>query len=259
LIQEVAGTAPTGSHRGALAAVASEAASLAAWLAWDMGDNGSARSFYGSAIKAARSAGDPLLVAYQAGSLAQFEAHSGHGAHALGLARTARRYLGSEPPAIADAWLLSVEALSHAAKGDQRDADRALTQSRAAASRSVPDELPPWPWVFAFDESKVAAFRVTCGARLGLPNWVATADAPALATSHAKQRALVMLDIATGHVAAGRVEAAFALASRAVDTGLQYRSGRTLERARALRRSLSTSSPPKIVRDFDERLHDVYL
>lgn len=55
LIQGLASTAPTESHRTKLAAVASEAASLAAWLAWDMGDHGSARSFYGSAIKAARS------------------------------------------------------------------------------------------------------------------------------------------------------------------------------------------------------------
>jgi hypothetical protein len=113
--------------------------------------------------------------------------------------------------------------------------------------------------VFAFDESKVAAYRVTCGARLGRAEWVTTADASALATGHAKQRALVALDIAAGHLSVGRVEAAFALASRAMDTGLQYRSGRIVERARALRRSLATSSPPKVVRDFDERLHDVYL
>ncbi|WP_228718204.1 hypothetical protein [Kitasatospora acidiphila] len=103
------------------------------------------------------------------------------------------------------------------------------------------------------------AFRVTCGAKLGLPEWVAAADGAALATGHAKQRALVMLDIAAGHLAAGRLEAAFALTSRAMDAGLQYRSGRIVERTRALRRSLVTSSPPKVVRDFDERLRGVYL
>ncbi|MFF7638468.1 helix-turn-helix domain-containing protein [Kitasatospora sp. NPDC008050] len=259
LIQGLAGSTPTDSHRSKLAAVASETASLAAWLAWDMGDNGSARSFYGAAIKAARSAGDPLLAAYQAGSLAQFEAHAGNAAQALSLALTARRHLGSTRPPIADAWLSSVEALGHAAGGDRRSADRALTRSRTVAATLAGSELPPWPWVFAFDESKVAAFRVTCGARLSVPEWVTTADASALATGHAKQRALVVLDIAAGHLAAGRIEAAFALASRAMETGLQYRSGRIVERARALRRSLITSSPPKVVRDFDERLHGVYL
>ncbi|MEW2290745.1 hypothetical protein [Streptomyces sp. NPDC047841] len=45
----------------------------------------------------------------------------------------------------------------------------------------------------------------------------------------------------------------------ALEVGLQYRSGRTVERARGVRRSLTTSSPPKVVRDFYERLHGVYL
>ncbi|MER5214887.1 hypothetical protein ABT063_31140 [Streptomyces sp. NPDC002838] len=68
-----------------------------------------------------------------------------------------------------------------------------------------------------------------------------------------------MLDIAAGYLAAGRVEAAFVLASRALDAGLTYRSGRIVERARAVRRTLTTASPPKMVRDFDDRLHGVYL
>jgi hypothetical protein len=152
-----------------------------------------------------------------------------------------------------------VEALAHAAAGDEREADRALTTSRALAEKLGSEEPPPWPRVFTFNEGKVAAARVTCWARLGLPGWVLDADTEALATGHAKQRALLVLDIAAGHLAAGRVEAAFALATRALETGLQYRSGRIVDRARAVRRSYRTGSPPKVVRDFDERLHDVYL
>ncbi|MGW0764768.1 hypothetical protein [Streptomyces sp. NPDC002676] len=113
--------------------------------------------------------------------------------------------------------------------------------------------------MFSFTLDKVAACRVTCGARLGLPEWVLAEDVEALATGHAKQRALIVLDIAAGHLAGGRVEAAFALASRALDTGLTYWSGRIVERARAVRRTLTTTTPPKVVRDFDERLHGVYL
>ncbi|WP_244942889.1 helix-turn-helix domain-containing protein [Streptomyces inhibens] len=129
-------------RRTLLAAVGSEAASLAAWLSWDMGDFGSARTWYGSAIKAARAAGDPLLTAYQTGSLAQFEAHAGNAAQALNLTRRARQALSERCPAVADAWLSSVEALAHAAGGDRRDADKALTASRAAAE-SLPEEPPP--------------------------------------------------------------------------------------------------------------------
>ncbi|BBC29476.1 uncharacterized protein SGFS_007700 [Streptomyces graminofaciens] len=201
-----------------------------------------------------------MLAAYQTGTLAQFEAHAGNGVEALNLARRARRALGDRRPAVADAWLASVEALGHAAAGDRRAADKALTASRAGAEAlKASEEPPPWPWVFSFTPDKVAACRVTCGARLGLSDWVISDDVEALATGHAKQRALLVLDIAAGYLAAGRVEAAFALASRALDAGLTYRSGRIVERARAVRRTLTTASPPKMVRDFDDRLHDVYL
>ncbi|MCC9311073.1 helix-turn-helix domain-containing protein [Kitasatospora sp. RB6PN24] len=258
-IQLIQRLSSNGGDRTRLAAVGSEAASLAGWLAWDMGDSGSARSWYGQAIRAARAAGDPLLTAYQTGSLAQFEAHAGNAAQALGLARQARQFLGAEQPAVADAWLASVEALAHAADGDQRRADRALTHSRAVAQTLGRNDPPPWPWVFVFDEAKVNAARITCGARLGRPEWVLTGDTQALATGHAKQRALLVLDIAAGHLAAGRVEGGFALASKAVDAGLEYRSGRIVERARAVRRSFAGTSLPKVVREFDERLHGVYL
>ncbi|MFE5595162.1 hypothetical protein [Streptomyces sp. NPDC056549] len=258
LIQTITHQASVGD-RPRLAAVASEAASLAGWLAWDMGDNGSARTWYGAAIKAARAAGDPLLTAYQAGSLAQFEAHAGNGAQALNLTARARRALGDRRPAVADAWLSSVEALAHAAAGDRRRADHALTASRAAVAILDDQDPPPWPWVFTFTETKVAAARVACGARLGIADWVLSEDTEALTTGHAKQRALLVLDIASGHLAGGRVDAGFAVAGRALDIGLKYRSGRIIERARAVRRTLTTATPPKVVRDFDERLHGVYL
>ncbi len=224
-----------------------------------MADHGSARSFYGAAIKAARSSLNPLLTAYQSGSLAQFEAHSGNAIQALSLARSARRCLEPDSPPIADAWLCSVEALGHAASGDRRSADRALTRSRAVIESSSGEAPPPWPWVFTFDESKIAAVRVSCGAKLGLAAWTSGGVHAPAATGHAKQRALLFMDVAAGHLAAGRVEAAFALAGQALEIGLQYRSGRIVERGRVLRRSFSTSSPSKAVRAFDERLHGVHL
>ncbi|MFK0142707.1 helix-turn-helix domain-containing protein [Streptomyces murinus] len=260
LIQAVTRSATADADRARLAAVGSEAASFAGWLAWDKGDHGSARSWYGGAVKSARTSGDPLLTAYQTGTLAQFEAHVGNGIQALNLARRARRVLGEKHPPVADAWLLSVEALGHAAAGDRRSADRALTASRTAAQELTAEcEPPPWPWVFTFTPDKVAACRVACGARLGLHKWVLDQEVEALTTGHAKQRALLVLDIAAGHLASGRVEAAFALASHALEVGMRYRSGRIVERARGVRRSLTSSSPPKLVRDFDERLHGVYL
>ncbi|MFH8786396.1 helix-turn-helix domain-containing protein [Streptomyces roseoverticillatus] len=262
LVQTVANQTNDQSVRTRLAAVGSEVASLAGWLSWDMADQGSARTWYGAAIKAARRAAEPLLISYQQGSLAQFEVEYGNCAQGLSLIRSARRQLGDACPPIAAAWLSSLEAVAHATAGDERAADRALSASGVEAARLATTDAPPWPWVFSFDERKVAAARVTCGARLGRPRWVLSSlsDATAaLSSCHEKQRALLMLDVASGHLASGQLEAAFALASQALRTGLRLRSGRVAERARAFRRNYSSATPPAVVREFDGLLRDAYL
>nr|WP_078654313.1 helix-turn-helix transcriptional regulator [Streptomyces catenulae] len=262
MAQRITHNAENGRERGHLAAVGSEVASLAGWLHWDIGDHGSARTWYGVSSKAARHSRKPLLAAYQLGSLAQFEAHAGNSAQGLALVRSARKQLGPDLPAIADAWLFSVEALAHATAGDAESADAALGASERCVRHIENEEGPPWPWVFSFTEAKVAAVRVSCGAHLGKPRWVfSTPDSTAAATTpgHEKQRALLMLDLASGHMASGRLDGAFILATQALEIGLRYQSGRIVERARGLRRSYSTSTPPKVVREFDERLYDVFM
>ncbi|WP_255948850.1 helix-turn-helix domain-containing protein [Streptomyces odontomachi] len=261
LTQITAAEAHGGELKRRLAAVGSEVASLAGWLAWDMGDSGSSRTWYGGAIKAARRAGDRLLSAYQIGSLAQFEAHAGNAAQGLALIRKARLELQDHPLAIATAWLFAIEALAHAAAGDQQAADQSLTQAARAAEQAPAEEPAPWPWIFAFSGAKVAAMRLTCGALLGLPSWVTSSMRDAketLSSGHEKQRALLMLDIASAQVAAGRVDGGFSLATQALETGIRYRSGRIVERARSVRRQYPSANP-RVVRDFDDRLHDVYL
>ncbi|OPF75622.1 hypothetical protein VT50_0224650 [Streptomyces antioxidans] len=261
LTQTITGDAETPEQRARLAAVGSEAASLAGWLAWDMNDIGSARTWYGAAIKAARTSSDRLLLAYQLGSLAGFEADAGNAAQGLALVRTAHRQLGDAAPAIATAWLDTVEALAHAAAGDRPAAEAALDQAARSTDAVQDEQPPPWPWVFTFTHTKVAATRLTCGARLGLPGWVTASQdaAAALTSSHEKQRALLMLDLAAVRLATGRLDGAFALAGRALEVGARYRSGRIIERARGLRRSYTSPTPPRVIREFDDRLYGIYL
>ncbi|MFH8368835.1 DNA-binding protein [Streptomyces sp. NPDC018031] len=240
----------------------SEVASLAGWLSWDMGDHGSARTWYGTAIKAARSSGNRLLAAYQMGSLAQFEAHAGNTAQGLSLVRSARRQLDDRQPAICTAWLWAVEALAYSAAGDRAAAEEALAAAARDAQMVPHEDPPPWPWVFTFDASKVAAMRMSCGAKLGAASWVFGAQddaAAALASGHEKQRALLTLDLATAHLSAGRLDGAFVLAARALATGVRFKSGRIIESARALRRTCTSTTPPRVVRDFDDQLHGIYL
>ncbi|MFJ9029068.1 multiprotein-bridging factor 1 family protein [Streptomyces sp. NPDC102274] len=262
LIQTVADLAPDAPHRARMASVGSEAASFAAWLAWDMADHGSARRWYGSAIGAARGANDILLCAYQTGSLASFEADTGNPHEALRLVTHARHQLGPNTPSLAAAWLSSIEAIAHASAGAHQACGKALQACEQHAAR-IPDAEPvAWPWIFAFDERKIAACRITCAARLGPVHRMRVSDetiATALRGGHDKQRAFLTLDVATRYLAAGDAEAAFTLAGRALAEGIRLRSGKIAERARALRRSYSATSPPSMVREFDNQLHTAYL
>ncbi|MFJ9179411.1 helix-turn-helix domain-containing protein [Streptomyces sp. NPDC102360] len=262
LIQSIAGEAPDNAHRARMASVGSEAASFAAWLSWDMADHGSARRWYGSSIKAARGSGDSLLAAYQTGSLASFEAETGNPHEALRLATQARRALGPALPHLASAWLSAIEAVAHATSGQRRACDRALKACAYHAELITAADPVAWPWIFAFDERKTAACRITCTARLGQPLHTRISEseiASALSSSHDKQRALLTLDVATGYLATKEVDTAYTLAQRALQEGIRLRSGRITERARELRRAYSSPRPPRIVRDFDDQLHTAYL
>ncbi|MFG2821710.1 helix-turn-helix domain-containing protein [Kitasatospora sp. NPDC048365] len=259
LIQTIASSAGSGAPRQRLAEAASEAASFAGWLAWDMADLGSARTWYGQAVRAAKASGNPLLVAYQAGTLAQFEAHAGNPHVALNHVADARRRLADDTPDVADAWLLATEALAHAVSGDARACDRTLATALAAARRSPKETPPPWPWVFSFDETKVAAHRLTCAARLGRPDWATAEEHVVLAIPNEKQRALALLDLAASHIASGRPESGWAMAGQAVRIGVKFRSGRIVERGRAVRRLHNSRSVPRAVGAFDDLLHNVHL
>ncbi len=54
--------------------------------------------------------------------------------------------LSEKRPAVADAWLLSVEALGQAAAGDRCSADQALTASRTATETLAADQEPAPGW-----------------------------------------------------------------------------------------------------------------
>ncbi|WP_309500314.1 helix-turn-helix domain-containing protein [Streptomyces shenzhenensis] len=262
LVQVIAGEAPDETHRSRMASVGSEAASFAAWLAWDMADHGSARRLYGASIKAARSSNNSLLTAYQTGSLASFEAETGNPHEALRLVTHARQQLGVDLPPLAAAWMSAIEAVAHATSGQHRACDRALKACEQHAAR-IPDADPvAWPWIFAFDDRKIAACRITCTARLGQPlhSRIGELDiASALGSGHDKQRALLTLDVAAGYLATKEIDTAFRLAERALQEGVRLRSGKIAERARALRRAYLSPRPPSIVRAFDDQLHATHL
>jgi len=200
-------------ERKNLAAALSEVAGYAAWLHWDMHDIGSARTYYASAIRAADSTGDDTLHAYMLGSLATLAVYEGDAVEGLALLQRAGSALGEQAPAIATAWLASLEAIAQADAGNARRTWQALDRADDAVELLAEEEAPPWPWVFQFDHAKVARYRLTCAARLRRPD-IAIAAAQAsgdfLTVGHAKQRALIQLDLASAHLHNHEPERAFA-------------------------------------------------
>jgi hypothetical protein len=248
---------------GQVAAALSEAAGLAGWLHTDMCDRGSARSYYRLAVKAARRAHHDLLAGYMLGSLAVFEIDNGDPHTGLGLIGRAREQIGTAAHPTPQAWLAAMEALGHATAGDGYPADAALDRAwRAIAGGGHTADAPPWPWLFTFDQGKLAGYRALACVRLARPAAALAAFAQSLGAVQPapKQRAVIMLEVATAACQDGatghdteRIDEAFTLAADALTAGERYGSERVIERSRAFRRGYSGPVTGR-VRQFDRQL-----
>jgi hypothetical protein len=238
-----------------ISAAASEASGFAAWLHADQGDMGSARAHYRGAVVRARQTGIRLLDVYMLGSLASFEIDTAEDPElGLGLVQEAEHVLGASAHPTANAWLACVGALAHAGLGDHASASHALR--RAEREVTGPGNCdPPWPWVFPFDEHKLAGYRALVDVRLHRPHDARQAFAEAFAPSTAgpKQAAVLQVELATAHADAGDVDEAFRLAQEALTTGVDFGSERVIGRVRGFRRRY-TGPYASCVRELDDRL-----
>ena len=250
-----------------VAASLSEAAGLAGWLHTDMCDQGTARYYYRLAVDAARHAGHDLLAGYMLGSLAAFEIDTGDHAAGLRLIARAREQMAGENHSTPRAWLAAIEALGHAsARGGEHAADDAVERAGAAVEADRNMAEPPWPWIFPFDQAKLAGYRALVYVRLGRPGDALAAFADSLVAPQLapKQRATIMLEVATAAAQEGvtekdtaRIDEAFGLAAEALALGERYGSGRVIQRSRMFRRDYAgpvTSS----VRAFDQRVYATF-
>lgn len=255
LAEQMLGNARGTPFHTELSAAASEASGFAAWLNADLGDMGSARMHYRTAVVRARQAGMRLLDVYMLGSLAAFEIDVAEDPElGLGLVQEAEHVLGPAAHPTASAWLACVGALAHAGIGDRVAAARAVRRAEREVAR--PDNAqPPWPWVFAFDQAKVAGYRALVGVRLRSPHdaRAAFAEAVAPAPRNVKQSALLKVELASAHAEAGDVDEAFRLAQEALTTGVRFDSERVVGRVRSFRRRYR-GPQAHCVEDLDSRL-----
>jgi transcriptional regulator with XRE-family HTH domain len=245
-------TIPTPAGYGVL----SETAGLAAWLAADRSDTATARKRYAAARGYAEQARHPLLAAYMQASLGHFAVESGDPLHGRTLLDQVREEIKDvDVPDAARAWLASLHALAHVALGDRA---ATLVDLRAAEAFATSDRGEPhWPWVFAFDSSKVARYQATAFARLGDIQAARSAFvAAASALTSPKSRALALTDQAHALARAGQVDEACWLATDALSTGRTYGSERITERVVSMRALLPANT--SATAELDAQLDDLY-
>jgi transcriptional regulator with XRE-family HTH domain len=244
------------AHTRRLFAVLSETAGLAAWLYVDVEDRVSARRHYQLAVRAAERSGHPLLPAYMQASLSQFAAHCGHGTESVRLVADARHRLPRCAPTIAGIWMDAIESLALAQIND-RTALTNLDHAEARLARTVSDE-PVWPWIFRFDERKLAGFRAQVAGKLGrmkvAEKALQTANDPYQAP---KPRAVMDVLRAAVLARSGHVEEACTVAAAAFDVGQTYDSERVTRAVATFRNTLGTRSG-QAVAELDERLYRTY-
>jgi transcriptional regulator with XRE-family HTH domain len=215
-----------------LAAAASEAAGLAAWLAVDQADDASAGRHYRQAIGYAQRSGSDTLAAYMLGSMALWAAETGRASDAARLLGQARQSLPQPAPPTVGAWLAAIEATAQASA---RDADATVAAWKRAETAVAQGHDPVWPWLFPFDGAKLAGYVGTCATRLRLPRTALPALTEALdglGPARTKQRALVLADLAANHRALGDDDQARELAAEAHAIGIERASAKVLQRVR---------------------------
>ncbi|MEV1042971.1 helix-turn-helix transcriptional regulator [Streptomyces sp. NPDC050204] len=138
------GTAPGG--RRPLAAALTEAATLAGWMALDLGKYQTSWRLHETAKAAAWESGSAALVAHAMGQQAYVLLDLGEAAKAAEQMRFARENSGRGLPALMESWLFAAEAEAHAVAG--HDAECRTGMDRAEEVRPNDPVDPALPFLF---------------------------------------------------------------------------------------------------------------
>lgn len=239
-----------------LSGVESEAAGFVAWLYSDLDEQANARRYYRLAIKAAAASGNTLLTCYMRGSFGQFATSVGAAAQGRVLLAEARNQLPRSAPPIALLWLDALEATALAQLGET-SALVLLNSAERRIAHAASTE-PVWPWLFHFDERKLAGYRAVVAARLGHYRTAETYFAIAeQATASPKQRAISTVARASMLAASGEVEHACELAASALASGRSLGSERVIRAVSSFRADLGISRS-KATAELDRQLSQSY-
>jgi transcriptional regulator with XRE-family HTH domain/tetratricopeptide (TPR) repeat protein len=219
----------------------------------DLGNAMSGRTYYSLAMDTAREAGEGQLAALAHGYAAQLAAAEGLTTAALDHLTAATEHARSTP--VITSWLAATEATIHADRGDHQLARDALDRAHTELDKPVERPAPE-----CFDEHPADHLAAATGyalLRAGDYNGARTALATALDKLRAtarRQRALLLVDLATAELHTGNLPDACAHATQAA--GLLHQTPFAIgsARLRAFRAAATQPMSSPSLRILDEQL-----
>ncbi|WP_243718307.1 transcriptional regulator [Actinomadura sp. 7K534] len=248
----------TGVPRTILATALAESLLLVGRIEFfDLRQPEDADASYVRALQAAGEADDPLLGAAILAHAAFIPGWDGRRDEAAERMRAARTYARrGNPPAEFWAWLDAVEAECETRCGHPREALRLIDHAERMLAESTGAPAPDWfNW---FSPVSLASFKGDTQLKAGQP---AQAKATllgvleAIGDTNAKQRAVILGDLAAVEVAQRNPEAACTYAEQALDqlAVTWYATG--MDRVHTVRRALQPWADTDCVRRLDDRLY----
>jgi hypothetical protein len=254
----LSGTGPQ-AQRSRLAGSLAEASLLAARLAFfDLKKAEPARMHYRNALVAAREADDHQLGSAILAHLAFIPAWDGKAGESRDLMRAAYAHAARGVSAVQRSWLHAVDAEIEARLGDNKRAVDLIGRAEEALSDADRSSVPDPEWLDYFDATRLNGFKGFCHINGGSPELAQEAllcSLMALKPNEAKQRTIVLADMADIHVRTKEIEQACATLERALVNLDKHWYGIGWDRIYNVRRKMDHYDDTRSVRELDMRMN----
>ena len=243
-----------GSHlRRRLIVVAGESSVLAGWLASDIGDSATARNFYDTAVKAAKEADDPAIVACALAYRSYIPSTKGANGRARILLTEALENISETESPATVAWIAARHAEESAQVGDKAQALASWGRAEEAFSICDPDE--DRAWTHFLDQNRFDSYRIATYSKIGRldeAQEIAATVLGRLTQTDRKKAVIIFEDIATAHLARGSVNEASRIAQNGLAVLRETEFGMWLPKFGAIAQALNRWQRQPQVRSYLE-------
>ncbi|MEU0309129.1 hypothetical protein [Streptomyces cyaneofuscatus] len=239
--------------------VASAAAHLCGWKAYDSGEQGLAQRYYLQSLALARASGIPGQDGFVMRTMSQQGMKLHQPEHCLALASTGWDRARGRVPHQVEALFAVTHAHALAKTGQTRHALADIQLAETTLAAGAGGEVPFWALVWgppaATVHSRTAKVFETLGDRPNAAHHYATAAASRPGATYARIIALDLVAQAEQQAQQGSIEQACTTWGRAIDTMTGVKSTRTLKAVRSLRSDLRPyrARNVRVAAELDER------